>query len=431
MIILVPLLFLVGFLVLGMPIVFALGISGSIGLIIYGGLDSFMGVMMTTPYASVSSFTLSAIPMFILMASFMTASGITKDLFYSTNKWFGNLPGGLAIATVIAGAGMGAVSGSSTASAATMAKAAAPEMRRYKYSPELTMGVISIAGTLALLIPPSIVLIIYGSITETGVGALLIAGIIPGILTALSYILVILTWVKFRPEIAPRIPVKPSIKERVLSLSKVWPMLVVVTAVIGGIYSGIVTPTEAGALGALITLVLIFIMKKLTLKNLNESLVDTIKSTTMILTIIISAHVFGYFLTITQMTQKLVVFVNDLEISRYVILIFIVLIYLILGFFLDQIAILILTLPLTFPIIIALGFDPIWFGIIVTKAAEIGLVTPPVGMNVFVASSAAGEKTTVAFKGVFWFVIMEFILLAILIAIPTLTTWLPSLMMSN
>lgn len=429
--IIIPLLILALFLVIGMPIAFALGLSGAVGLVIFGGLDSLFGVLQTTPYAAVKSFTLSAIPMFILMASFMTVSGITKDLFYSTNKWFGNLPGGLAIATVIAGAGMGAVSGSSTASAATMAKAAAPEMRRYKYSPELSMGVISIAGTLALLIPPSIVLIIYGSITETGVGALLIAGIIPGIITALGYIIVILVWVKLKPSIAPRVPIKPPLKERFESLSKVWPMLIVVMAVIGGIYSGIVTPTEAGALGAIITFIVVLLMGRMSIKHLDSSLVDTLKSTTMIMTIIVSAHIFGYFLTITQVTQRLVTFVDSLEVSKYWILFFIILIYIILGFFLDQIAILILTLPLTFPIIISLGFNPIWFGIIVTKAAEIGLVTPPLGMNVFVASSAAGEKTSVAFKGVFWFVIMEVFLLLLLIFIPSLATWLPNLMMNK
>src|SRR5699024_9862418 len=349
MTIIIPLLLLFIFLALGMPIAFALGVSGSIGLVIHSGWDTFFGVISTAPADSVKSFILSAIPMFILMASFMTVSGIMKDLFSSAYKWLGRLPGGLGIATIFAGALMGAVSGSSQASAAALSKAAAPEMRKYKYNTAFTMGVISMSGTLAVMIPPSIVLILYGILTETGVGSLLIAGVVPGILTALGYIITIYIWVKINPNVAPATPTKIPFREKIFSLKNIWPMILIIIIVIGGIYSGIVTATEAGALGAFITLIVIIIMRRINKKKFSEALNDTIRSTTMILTIIIGAHVFSYFLTMTQITQKIVTYVESLDVSKFIILSIIILIYLILGFFMDQIAILILTLPLTFP----------------------------------------------------------------------------------
>lgn len=424
----IPLILMLLLLAFGMPIAFALGIAGSIGLLMNSGWDSFLGIMQTAPYDSVKSFIMTSIPMFILMASLMTVSGIMKDLFQAAYKWLGKLPGGLGIATVFAGAMMAAVSGSSQASAAAMSKAAAPEMKKYNYNTAFTMGVVSMSGTLAVMIPPSIILILYGILTETGVGSLLIAGILPGILTALGYIIVIFIWVKMRPEIAPKIEINPTMKEKIHALKDIWPMLVIVIAVIGGIYSGLVTATEAGAMGAFITLLVVLLMGRLNMKRFGVALTDTIKSTTMIMTIIIGAHIFSYFLTLTQSTQKIVGVVESLEVSKYWILLIIVIIYLILGFFMDQIAILILTLPLTFPIITSLGFNPVWFGIIITKTVEIGLVTPPVGMNVFVATGAAGVKAAEGFKGVTWFVIMDLLILALLIAMPALTLWLPELM---
>ena len=431
MTIVIPIILLFLFLAFGMPIAFALGVSGSIGLILFSGFDSFLGIIQTTPYESVKSFLLSAIPMFILMASFMTVSGIMKDLFQSAYKWLGNLPGGLGLATVFAGALMGAVSGSSQASAAAMSKAAAPEMKKYNYSTAFSMGVISMSGTLAVMIPPSIILILYGILTETGVGDLLVAAIIPAIITAVGYIIVIFVWVKLKPEIAPKIPVRATLTEKIVSLKNIWPMLIIVIAVMGGIYGGIVTPTEAGALGAIITLIIVLLMRRMNFSKLGTALNDTIKSTTMILTIIIGAHLFSYFLTMTQVTQKLVIYVEGLDVSKYTILFFIVVIYLVLGFFLDQIAILILTLPLTFPIIMALGFNPIWFGIIVTKTVEIGLVSPPVGMNVFVATSVAGVKTSEGFKGVLWFVLMDLFILLLIIIVPVIALWLPEMMVQK
>lgn len=417
------------FLAFGMPIALALGVAGAIGLLMMGGPGLLFGVTQTTPYESVASFLMTTIPMFILMAEFMTASGVTKTMFYAAHKWLGHLPGGLGMATVFAGAGLAAVSGSSTASAATLASAAVPEMKRYGYQMPFALGTVSIAGTLAIMIPPSIILILYGILTETGVGDLLIAGIIPGLLTALGYIVTIYIWAKRRPEVAPRIPVRPSLTERLQSLKGIWPMMLLVILVIGSIYAGIVTPTEAGAVGSFLAFLIALSMRTLTVQKVFQALAHTVRSTAMILSIVIGAMIFGYFLTITQFTQNVILYVQTLEISRWVIFAFVVILYLILGFFLDQIAILILTLPITFPLVTSLGFDPVWFGIIVTKTVELGLVTPPVGMNVFVAAGAVGVKTTEAFRGVFWFVITELIILLILILLPGLSTWLPSKML--
>src|SRR5699024_4834682 len=366
----VPFILLVVFLLTGMPIAFALGVSGSVGLLMFGGLDTLLGVLQTTPFDSVDDFLMSAIPMFILMASLMKASGIMKDLFSAAYKWLCDFPGGLGIATVFDGSAMGAVLGSSTASAATMASAAYPEMKRYNYSSKFSMGIISISGTLAVMIPPSIVLIIYGITTETGVGQLLIAGIIPGVITALGYVATIVIRVKINPEIGPSIKEAASIKEKLSSLKSIWPTLVIVIIVMGGIYAGIVTPTEAGALGAFATFIVGLLMRKYSFKSIQEAFIDTLKSTTMILTIVIGAMIFGYFITITRVTQKLVTFIETQDIPSFAVLVCILIIFLVLGFFLDQIAILLIALPLTFPIITSLGFDPIWFGILVTKTVE-------------------------------------------------------------
>ncbi|WP_260287170.1 TRAP transporter large permease [Peribacillus aracenensis] len=417
------------FLATGMPIAFAMGISGVVGLYILGGSDLALGVLQTTPYENVAAFLFTTIPMFILMAELMTASNMTKDLFYASHKWLSNLPGGLGIATIIAGAGLGALSGSSTASAATLATSAVPEMEKYGYKTHFSMGVASISGTLAIMIPPSMVLILYGILTETGVGDLLVAGVIPGIVTALGYILTVVYWVKRHPDVAPKIYEKTSLSEKVKSLKNIWAAVLLIIIVIGGIYLGIVTATEAGALGAFGAFLIALSSRRLKFKAAQTAFQKTLKATGMIVTIVFCSMIFSYFLTATQVTQNLINVVTDSGMSKWLVLAIVVVLYLILGFFMDQVAILILTLPFTFPLMMSLGFNPIWFGIVVTKTAEIGLVTPPVGMNVFVAAGAAGVKTHEAFRGVTRFVICELIILLILILFPVISTWLPEMIM--
>lgn len=425
----IPVLSLFAFLLIGVPVGFSLALAGGLGLLLYGGWDVMAGMLQTTPYASAASFVLTSIPMFILMAEFATNSGMSEKTFKACYKWLGHMPGGLALATVAASTGLAAIAGSSTAAAATMAKTAVGEMIKYNYRPGFAVGVVSIAGTLAIMIPPSIILIIYGILTEVPIGPLLIAGIIPGILTAIGYFLSIVYWAKKRPEEAPRVAPFP-MKERIGSIRGIWPMFILIVFMIAAIYSGAVTPTEAGAVGAFAAMLLGFFLVGLNMSGMKAALSRTAESTCMIFVIIIGAMIFGYFITATQLTQSILSFIAELPVSPYVIMGIIVLIYLVLGTFMDQLAILFLTVPITFPISQALGFDPIWFGIIVTKTAEIGLVTPPLGMNVFIASNAAKVPIMEGFKGVSRFLVVELIILLLLFFIPELSTWLPEQMNS-
>ncbi|WP_126424931.1 TRAP transporter large permease [Brevibacillus marinus] len=423
----IPVLSLFAFLLIGVPVGFALALAGGLGLLLHGGWEAMAGILQTTPYASAASFVLTSVPMFILMAEFATNSGMSEKTFQACYKWLGHWPGGLALATVAASTGLAAIAGSSTAAAATMAKTAVGEMIKYNYRPSFAVGVVSIAGTLAIMIPPSIILIIYGILTEVPIGPLLIAGIIPGLLTAVGYFLSIVYWAKKRPEEAPRVAPFP-LEERVRSIRGVWPMFLLIVFMVAAIYSGAVTPTEAGAVGAFAAMLLGFLLVGLNLSGMKQALSRTAETTCMIFVIIIGAMIFGYFVTATQITQSILSFIAELPVSPYVIMGIIVLIYLVLGTFMDQLAILFLTVPITFPISQALGFDPIWFGIIVTKTAEIGLVTPPLGMNVFIAANAAKVPIMEGFKGVSRLLVVELVILVILFFIPELSTWLPQQM---
>ncbi|MFM1653007.1 TRAP transporter large permease [Brevibacillus sp. B_LB10_24] len=423
----IPILGLFAFLLLGIPVGFSLAIAGGLGLLINGGWDLMTGILQTTPYASAASFVLTSIPMFILMAEFATNSGMTEKTFKACNRWLGHFPGGLAIATVIASTGLAAIAGSSTAAAASMAKTAVGEMRKYRYKTSFAAGVVSVAGTLAIMIPPSITLIIYGILTEVPIGPLLIAGIVPGIITAIGYILSIVFWSKKWPEDAPRME-KYAMKDRISSLRGIWPMLLVIVFMIAAIYSGAVTPTEAGAAGAFVTMLIGMFLVGLNVPGIKGALSRTAQSTCMIFMIVIGAMIFGYFITNIQLTQTILQYISGLPLSPYVIMGLIVLIYLILGTFMDQLAILFLTIPLTFPISQSLGFDPIWFGIIVTKTAEIGLITPPLGMNVFITANVAKIPVSEAFQGVFRLLVVEVFILILLFFFPALSTWLPQMM---
>lgn len=422
---------LVLFLVLlatGMPIAFSMALAGSAGLIAVGGMDVFFGIVQTTPYGNAANYLFLTVPMFILMAEILSASKIAGDLFVASNKWFGHFPGGLGIATVVAGAGFGAVCGSSTASAATLSAAAVPEMKKYRYKTHFSLGVSSVSGTLAFMIPPSMAFIIYGILTETGIGELFIAGIVPGLITLLGYVLTISLWIKKYPDVAPKSPVNYTLKEKWSSLKLVLPVLFLMLGLIISIYGGFCTPTEAGALSALFAMIIAIAMHRLGIKDMQTALKRTLKSTGMIMMIIIGAMVFSYYLTYTHVTQDIINVIVSSGISRWIVLIAVIILYLILGMIMDQAGSLILSLPFTFPLIMSLGFDPIWFGVIVCKTAEIGMVTPPVGLNVFVAAGATGESTDEAFKGVYRFVIVDLIILIILVLFPSLSTWLPSMM---
>jgi len=410
-------------LLIGMPIGFAMGLAGVIGIYIVGGIDTLMGIVAVTPYRQSSSWILTAIPLFVLMAEMLASSRITSDLFSAMNKWVGHLPGGLAIAGVLAAAGLGAVSGSSTAATAALSKSVAPELLRAGYSRGLAIGTVASAGTLAIMIPPSVIMVIYGILTETSVGLLFVAGIIPGLITVSAYAATVVIWAKYVPGAAPSTE-RHGWGERFRALRGVWPMMVLFALVIGGLYSGIVTVTESAAVGATGAIVLAFwFMRAKGWPALKEALARTAATTAMIFTIIIGAHLFGYFMTLTGSPQALLAYVDGLGIAPWIVFAVMIAIYLFLGCFMDQLAILVLTLPIVFPMIVRFGYDPIWFGIILTKTVEIGLITPPLGMNCFVASSISKIPLSQVFRGVLPFIGAEVLTIALLMSVPQIVLW--------
>jgi C4-dicarboxylate transporter DctM subunit len=421
-------LLMIVFIFLGMPVGFSLGVAGLIGLWFVGGIDSVGSVLSTVPFRTAAHYTLSTLPMFILMAQFIATSRIVDDIFSAAQRWLERLPGGLAIATVFASAGMAAMAGSSTASAATLASVAIPQMRKRGYSQKVAAGVVTVSGTLAIMIPPSIPFVVYGIVTETSIGKLLIAGIIPGVITAIMYTLGILLWHKLQPGIMPRPTQLYSWKERWASLKPLWAFIILSTTVIGSMYAGVATPTEASAFGAFGALVIPLALRRITKTGFSQAVLESIKVSTMIFTIIIGAMIFGYFLTLTQTTQNLVRFLGGLPVPSWAILSMIIVLYLVLGTIMDQIAILLITLPLTFPLVMNMGYNPLWFGVVITKIVEIGMITPPVGMNAYVVSATSGIPLEEVFKGTGVLLLVEIISLIILLAFPILSTFLPSMM---
>jgi len=420
-------LLLFGLLAIGMPVAFTLAFTGALGLYAVGGWQAVSGVLATAPLSSVESYELISVPLFILMAEFVIMSGVADKLFAAAATWVGRVPGGLAMATALAGAGFGAISGSSTASAATLSSTTLPAMLRQGYDPKLSGGVVAISGTLAMLIPPSIALILYGIIADVSIGALLIGGVIPGILVTLVIIGTVWVLVLIEPRLAPHGRAY-TLREKLASLRVVGPMLFLFMAVTGVIYTGIATPTEASGLGAFGAFLIVLWERRFTRAGLARALLHAAHASCMIVMIIVCAKVFGYFFTLTQSTQLLVAWVSALDVSHWIILALILLGYLILGCLMDQVAILILTVPIVLPVIKALGFDPVWFGVIVILMAEVGLVTPPVGLNVFVVARYAKRPLAEIFGGVWPHVFSHLLLVVVLVAFPQIILWLPSQM---
>ncbi len=414
--------------VLGMPIGIALGVSGLVGLYLVGGLDIATGLLALNPYRESASFILSSVPMFILMAEFATRGGLVRDLYAAAHNWLGHLPGGLGLAAVASCAAMGAMSGASTAAAAAVAGASMREMDRYGYNRAFSAGTIASGGTLAIMIPPSIPMVIYGVQTQTSIGQLFIAGIIPGIVTMFAYMITVWAWVSLRPGIAPRVAPTP-ISQRFRALRHIWAILLLVVLIIGGMYAGFFTPTEAGAAGAAGALLITLALRRLGISDIKPALYNAAITTAMLMTIVIGAHFFSFYLTLAGVTAAVSSFISTLPVSPVVTLVLIIVpIYILLGMFMDNVPILLLTLPVFFPVVIQLGYDPIWFGVLVVALGEIGLITPPVGLTVFVVSAMAKVPLEDVFKGVTPFLLADAACLAILIAFPALATFLPSLM---
>lgn len=425
MVIGVSLIALLVLLLIGMPIAFVLLTIGSLGIVWIQGFDTLQGILSTTAYRSVNSFTFSAIPLFILMAHFISKSKIADELFDSVIKWIGHLPGGAGVATVLASAGFGTLSGSSVAATAAMSQIAVPQMIRANYSEQFSTGLVATAtGILAAMIPPSIPLILYGIQTENSIGKLLIAGVIPGLLiTFLLCGYIILTSFKNKTK-----SVKASWGERFLSLKTIWPVVVLVILIITVIYLGIGTATEAAAFGAFGAFIIGVAMRRLNVKSIFEALMVTTKQTAMIFTIIIGAHVFAYFIALTRVGNDIINAIESSGFPAWVVLLLIVIMYLIMGMFMDLIGTMLLTIPLVYPLIVGLGYDPIWFGIVLVLLLEIGLVTPPVGINLFIVSENSGVHSNKVIVGSIPFIAVMLIAVVLLILFPEIVLYLPSKM---
>ena len=414
-------------LVIGVPVGFAMLISGSLGLWLMGGTRMVAGYLSTTPLASTSSFELITVPMFLLMAELVILSGVATALFQAAATWVGRVRGGLGVATAMAGAGFGAICGSSTASAATLSATSVPAMLERGYDPKVATGVVAISGTLAMLIPPSIALVLYAIIADQNIGELLIGGILPGGLVFLTIAATVWLIAYFDPESAPA-GRRYSLREKLASLKVAGPLIFLFVAVTGVIYLGIATPTEAAGLGATGALLLTLWMRKLNSTTLTRALYQAASTTCMIFLILMGARVFGYFFTLTQITQNLILFVEGMNLAPWVVLVFVLALYFVLGCFMDQAAILVLTVPVLLPLMLALGYDPIWFGVIVIVMAEIGLVTPPLGLNVFVVSKYTGRPLNEVFVGVAPHIAAHLIAVALMCFFPQIVLWLPSQM---
>lgn len=414
--------------ILGMRIAFATALVGIMGIALLKGWDTAYYMAGYLPHGIVAHYSLSVIPLFIIMGYFGFYAGLTTEVFQTARQWFGHLPGGLAIATTYGCAGFAACTGSSVASAAIMGKMAIPEMMKYHYQPRLAAGAVAAGGTIATLIPPSVPLVIYGIITEQSVGLLLMAGVLPGIVSAIIYAFMIQIRVKISPTLAPPLPAA-SWKTRFASLKNTWGIIAILIIILGGIYTGVFTPTEAGGAGATATLLMTLITGKFTWEGFKQSFLETGRATVMIFSIIVGVLIFVRFLAISGLPAAFSKAIVAMQVPPIVILIGILSIFVFLGMFLDLIGMMLLALPIVFPVVVALGYDPIWFGVIVVKMGEICLITPPVGLNVFVVNSVAPDiPSQEIFMGIIPFLFMDLLTLAALIAFPQISLFLPSLM---
>ena len=408
------------------PIGVAMGIAGVGGFAVLSGIKPGLNLLGSVPLSVVTDYNLSVIPMFILMGAFASRSGMSTELFTAGRAWLGHLRGGLAMAAVAACGGFAAINGSSVATAATMAQVALPEMRSAGFHPGLSAGLIAAGGTLGIMIPPSVIFVLYGIMTETDITKLFAAGVLPGLMAIGFYFLVVQLIGWLRPDTMPRGAVH-SWNERFVSLRSLWAVLLLFAFVLGGIYGGLFTVEEGAGIGAAGTLVIGILRGRLGPAQIRAALIDTLRVSSAIMMIVIGAFLFGYFLTITQFTQKSVDFLVHLPVGPYGVLALIMVGYFILGAIMDELAMILLTVPIVFPAMMQLGFDPVWFGVIIVMAVTFGMICPPVGINVFVINSIARDITLAKiYRGTMPFIAVDIVRLVILCAFPAISLWLPS-----
>jgi len=409
---------------LRVPIGTSLGVVAVGGFAWLVGLEPALGILIDSPIRTVTNFNFSVVPMFILMGAIVSVSGMSRELFRAANAWLGHLPGGMAIATIFACGGFAAINGSSVASAATMTQVALPEMRRAGYDAGLAAGIVAAGGTLGIMIPPSVMFILYSILTDTDVASLFVAGIVPGILAIILYCAAVLIIYRVRPAWLPR-GARADMTERLTSLKDVWATLVLFVIIMGGIYGGFVTITEAAGLGVFGAAVIGFARRRLRWKEVESALVEALRTSASIFFILISAFLFQYFLAVTQMSQLIGDFLISLPVGALGVVIVILAFYIIAGMVVDEIAMVLLTIPIFFPIVTGLGFDPVWFGVLVVVTIQIGMIAPPVGIICFIMNNMVPDIGLVnIYKGAMPFVVADLVWLALLVAFPPLSLWL-------
>ncbi len=410
---------------LRMPVGLALGVVGIGGTWALLGWDTLLFALGSAPVEAMSNFTLSVLPLFVFMGILAVKAGFAEALYQAAYAFVGHRKGGLAIASIVACGGFGAVSGSSLATVAAMGKLAVPEMLRYRYSPPLAAGSVATAGTVAILIPPSLPMIIYALLTEVSIGKLFAAGIVPGILAVLLYALTTVVWMRFRPQDGPagaRVPWA----RRLRALGGVWGIVTIFLLVLGGIFGGLFSPTEGASVGAAGALALGVLTGRIRWREFVDAVSETVVLTAAILFIVIGVSLFDFFVTGAQFPQFLSAFVENLELSKYLVLAIVILMLIVLGCFLDVIAIVFVTTPVLFPIMRDLGFHPVWYGIVTMMVVEFGAVTPPIGMNIFVLAKQLPQVSAAqAFKGIAPFLVADTLRLVAIVAFPVIALWLP------
>lgn len=419
---------------LGAPVFAALALAGATGIILVEDVPFLLSRLKSFVFAQTASNALTVIPLFILMGAFAHHADIGRRLFAVANKWVGHLPGGLAMASILTSAGFAATSGSSVATAATVGGVAIPEMKKAGYDPRLAAGSVAAGGVLGVLIPPSVLLIFYAAITEVSAGKMLIAGIVPGLLTTLVFMAGIALLGRRGATAMARTPRTPW-GPRLRGTAEAWQVIVLFAIVLGGIYLGLVTPTEAAAVGALAAFLMLLAHRR-AVAGLHTRILDSFRSTTtttvMILFTMIGAGIFSYFLTLVQVPQVIASAVVESGIPPHLVVALLLLVFIPLGMFLDAFSMMVITLPIMYPTVVGLGFDPIWFGILCVKMCEIGLITPPVGLNCFVIAGIDRETPLAdVFRGTSWFVLMELATVTLIFLLPATVTWLPDTMMSR
>ena len=411
-----------------MPVGFLMALIGVVGFGTVVGVDAAMSMMAKDIFDVFSSYSLTVIPLFILMGQIAFHAGISSRLFNVAYKFMGHWPGGMAIATVGACSGFSAICGSTNATAATMAAVTLPEMKKYNYADTLATGVVAAGGSMGILVPPSVIFIIYGIMTEQSIGKLFMAGILPGLLLTILFIITIIIWTTLKPELAPRAP-KAGFKEKITSLSGLVETIILFAMVMGGLFLGIFTPTEAGAVGAFGTLVIALLRKNINLKGFIKALFETTRISCMILVIVAGATVFGHFLAVSRIPFDIANWVAGFNLPPYAVMTLIIMVYFIGGCFIDALALIMLTVPIFFPVVSAMGYNPMWFGVIIVMVTQIGVITPPVGVNVYVVNSVARDvPLEVIFKGVIPFILALLIGTLMLIPFPQIALFLPGLM---